>query len=190
VPPIPVRGGTRGDFCFGPLEVDYDLDAAAVSSRASPSRVSEFHLALRRTVTRSRRRARRPRGRLDAAASLHTPRRRTRCSRFVAEGRHPQPHRLVQGPRGVGGRSRAARRLGFTTAALCVNGQPRHVVAAHAASIGWTSVTIIPADLEKSRSRWRRYSEAPYLGSRAITTTSTDCASNWSPSTPTGPSST
>jgi threonine synthase len=45
----------------------------------------------------------------------------------------------------------SARRLGFTTAACASTGNLATSVAAHAASIGWPSVTIIPADLEKSK---------------------------------------
>jgi threonine synthase len=45
----------------------------------------------------------------------------------------------------------SARRLGFTTAACASTGNLATSVAAHAAAIGWPSVTIIPADLEKSK---------------------------------------
>jgi threonine synthase len=68
----------------------------------------------------------------------------------------------------------SARRLGFTTAACASTGNLATSVAAHAASIGWPSVTIIPNDLEKSKI--------------AMAATSTDCASSWSPNTRTGPS--
>jgi threonine synthase len=45
----------------------------------------------------------------------------------------------------------SARRLGFTTAACASTGNLATSVAAHAAAIGWPSVTIIPSDLEKSK---------------------------------------
>ena len=45
----------------------------------------------------------------------------------------------------------SARRLGFSTAACASTGNLATSVAAHAASIGWPSVTIIPADLERSK---------------------------------------
>jgi len=45
----------------------------------------------------------------------------------------------------------SARRLGFTTAACASTGNLATSVAAHAAAIGWPSVTIIPADLERSK---------------------------------------
>jgi threonine synthase len=45
----------------------------------------------------------------------------------------------------------SARRLGFSTAACASTGNLATSVAAHAAFIGWPSVTIIPADLEKSK---------------------------------------
>ncbi len=45
----------------------------------------------------------------------------------------------------------SARRLGFTTAACASTGNLATSVAAHAAFIGWPSVTIIPSDLEKSK---------------------------------------
>jgi threonine synthase len=45
----------------------------------------------------------------------------------------------------------SARRLGFSTAACASTGNLATSVAAHAAFIGWPSVTIIPSDLEKSK---------------------------------------
>ncbi len=45
----------------------------------------------------------------------------------------------------------SARRLGFTTAACASTGNLATSVAAHAAAIGWPSVTVIPSDLEKSK---------------------------------------
>jgi threonine synthase len=45
----------------------------------------------------------------------------------------------------------SARRLGFTTAACASTGNLATSVAAHAAFIGWPSVTLIPDDLEKSK---------------------------------------
>jgi threonine synthase len=45
----------------------------------------------------------------------------------------------------------SARRLGFTTAACASTGNLATSVAAHAAFIGWPSVTIIPSDLERSK---------------------------------------
>ncbi len=44
-----------------------------------------------------------------------------------------------------------ARRLGFTTAACASTGNLATSVAAHAAAMGWPSVTIIPSDLETSK---------------------------------------
>ena len=45
----------------------------------------------------------------------------------------------------------SARRLGFTTAACASTGNLATSVAAHAAFIGWPSVTLIPSDLERSK---------------------------------------
>ena len=45
----------------------------------------------------------------------------------------------------------SARRLGFSTAACASTGNLATSVAAHAASIGWPSVTVIPSDLERSK---------------------------------------
>jgi threonine synthase len=45
----------------------------------------------------------------------------------------------------------SARRLGFTTAACASTGNLATSVAAHAAALGWPSVTVIPSDLEKSK---------------------------------------
>jgi threonine synthase len=45
----------------------------------------------------------------------------------------------------------SARRLGFSTAACASTGNLATSVAAHAAAIGWPSVTVIPSDLESSK---------------------------------------
>ena len=45
----------------------------------------------------------------------------------------------------------AARQLGFTTAACASTGNLATSVAAHAAALGWPSVTVIPSDLESSK---------------------------------------
>jgi threonine synthase len=45
----------------------------------------------------------------------------------------------------------SARRLGFSTAACASTGNLATSVAAHAAAIGWPSVTVIPKDLERSK---------------------------------------
>ena len=39
---------------------------------------------------------------MDTAATRHPTRRGTWRQRALAEGRHPQPHRFVQGPGGLG----------------------------------------------------------------------------------------
>jgi threonine synthase len=139
------------DFCFGPLEVDYDLDAArGVVTRPVIADGSELHLALRRAAARSRRRARRPRRRLDAAS------RSTRLAEVLGV-RELWLKDDTRNPTGsfkdrvVSVALSSARRLGFTTAACASTGNLATSVAAHAAFIGWPSVTIIPADLEKSK---------------------------------------
>jgi threonine synthase len=45
----------------------------------------------------------------------------------------------------------AARALGFSTAACASTGNLATSVAAHAAALGWPSVTVIPSDLESSK---------------------------------------
>jgi threonine synthase len=65
----------------------------------------------------------------------------------VAEERHGQPDRLVQGQGRLGCPDRA-RELGFKVAACASTGNLANSVAAHAARAGMRSVVCIPADLE------------------------------------------
>ena len=140
------------DFCFGPLEVDYDLDAArGVLTRESiasgPNSIWRYGALLPDPGVEP----------VDLGAGWTPLRRSTRLAEvlgvreLLAEGRHSQPDRFLQGPRACRWRSpapvaSASRPRPARRPATCATS-----VAAHAAFIGWPSVTIIPADLEKSK---------------------------------------
>ena len=62
-----------------------------------------LHLALPGPAAGRRRHAGRPRRRLHPAGAGRPPGRRARAGRAVDQGRHGQPHRLLQGPGGLGG---------------------------------------------------------------------------------------
>jgi threonine synthase len=135
-----------------PLEVDYDLEAArGVVTRESIAGVVQLHLALRRAVARP--------GSKRPSTSAPAGRRfaeRTRLAEVLGV-RELWLKDDTRNPTGsfkdrvVSVALSSARRLGFTTAACASTGNLATSVAAHAAFIGWPSVTIIPADLEKSK---------------------------------------
>ncbi len=139
------------DVCFGPLEVHYDLEAAkgAVtreSIEAGPASIWRYRALLPDPGESP----------VDLGAGW-TPLRH--APRLAAElgladlwlkddTRNPTgsfKDRVVSVALSV------ARRLGFTTAACASTGNLATSVAAHAAAIGWPSVTIIPSDLETSK---------------------------------------
>jgi threonine synthase len=139
------------DFCFGPLEVDYDLDAArGVLTRESiangPNSIWRYGALLPDPGFEP----------VDLGAGW-TPLRRSSRLAEVLGVRELWLKDDTRNPTGsfkdrvVSVALSSARRLGFTTAACASTGNLATSVAAHAASIGWPSVTIIPNDLEKSK---------------------------------------
>jgi threonine synthase len=139
------------DFCFGPLEVDYDLEAArGVLTRESiasgPNSIWRYGALLPDPGVEP----------VDLGAGWTPLRRSTRLAEVLGV-RELWLKDDTRNPTGsfkdrvVSVALSSARRLGFTTAACASTGNLATSVAAHAASIGWPSVTIIPADLEKSK---------------------------------------
>ena len=139
------------DFCFGPLEVDYDLDAArGLLTRESisngPNSMWRYGALLPDPGVEP----------VDLGAGWTPLRRSTRLAEVLGV-RELWLKDDTRNPTGsfkdrvVSVALSSARRLGFTTAACASTGNLATSVAAHAASIGWPSVTIIPADLEKSK---------------------------------------
>ena len=139
------------EFCFGPLEVDYDLDAAKgvvtrESSEAGPTSIWRYEALLPDPGVEP----------VDLGAGWTPLRRATRLAEVlgVKELWLKDDTRNPTGSfkdRVVSCALSSARRLGFTTAACASTGNLATSVAAHAAFIGWPSVTIIPSDLEKSK---------------------------------------
>jgi threonine synthase len=139
------------DFCFGPLEVDYDLAAARdVVTRASiangPNSIWRYGALLPDPGAEP----------VDLGAGWTPLRRSTRLAEVLGV-RELWLKDDTRNPTGsfkdrvVSVALSSARRLGFTTAACASTGNLATSVAAHAAFIGWPSVTIIPSDLEKSK---------------------------------------
>jgi threonine synthase len=139
------------DECFGPLEVAYDLEAAkTVVTReriaAGPASIWRYHDLLPDHGGEP----------VDLGAGW-TPLKR--ADRLAAElglselwlkddTRNPTGSFK---DRVVSCALSSARQLGFTTAACASTGNLATSVAAHAAALGWPSVTVIPSDLEKSK---------------------------------------
>jgi len=139
------------EFCFGPLEVDYDLEAAKgvvtrESIEAGPNSIWRYGALLPDPGEAP----------VDLGAGWTPLRRATRLAEVlgVKELWLKDDTRNPTGSfkdRVVSCALSSARRLGFTTAACASTGNLATSVAAHAAFIGWPSVTIIPSDLEKSK---------------------------------------
>ena len=139
------------DFCFGPLEVAYDLEAArGVVTRESieggPNSIWRYGALLPDPGVEP----------VDLGAGWTPLRRATRLAEVLGV-RELWLKDDTRNPTGsfkdrvVSVALSSARRLGFTTAACASTGNLATSVAAHAAAIGWPSVTIIPSDLEKSK---------------------------------------
>jgi len=139
------------DNCFGPVEVAYDLEAArGVVTRASiqegPASIWRYGALLPDPGVAP----------VDLGAGWTPLRRATRLAEVLGV-RELWLKDDTRNPTGsfkdrvVSVALSSARRLGFTTAACASTGNLATSVAAHAAFIGWPSVTIIPADLEKSK---------------------------------------
>ena len=139
------------EFCFGPLEVSYDLEAAKgivtrESIEAGPRSIWRYGALLPDPGAEP----------VDLGAGWTPLRRATRLGELlgVKELWLKDDTRNPTGSfkdRVVSVALSSARRLGFTTAACASTGNLATSVAAHAAFIGWPSVTIIPSDLEKSK---------------------------------------
>ena len=147
----PLEARYSCEFCFGPLEVDYDLAAAKgsvtrESITAGPNSIWRYEALLPDPGDEP----------VDLGAGWTPLRRATRLAEVlgVKELWLKDDTRNPTGSfkdRVVSVALSSARRLGFTTAACASTGNLATSVAAHAAFIGWPSVTIIPADLEKSK---------------------------------------
>jgi threonine synthase len=139
------------DFCFGPLEVSYDLASAKgevtrESIANGPNSIWRYRALLPDPGVEP----------VDLGAGWTPLRRATRLAEVlgVKELWLKDDTRNPTGSfkdRVVSVALSSARQLGFTTAACASTGNLATSVAAHAAFIGWPSVTIIPADLEKSK---------------------------------------
>ena len=139
------------EYCFGPLEVSYDLEAArAVVTResieAGPRSIWRYSALLPDPGEEP----------VDLGAGWTPLRRAHRLGEELglAELWLKDDTRNPTGSfkdRVVSVALSSARRLGFSTAACASTGNLATSVAAHAAAIGWPSVTIIPSDLEKSK---------------------------------------
>jgi len=139
------------DFCFGPLEVDYDLAAARgqvthASIAAGPASIWRYGALLPDPGDEP----------IDLGVGWTPLRRATRLAEVLGV-RELWLKDDTRNPTGsfkdrvVSVALSSARRLGFTTAACASTGNLATSVAAHAAAIGWKSVTIIPSDLERSK---------------------------------------
>jgi threonine synthase len=139
------------DFCFGPLEVSYDLASAKgevtrESIANGPNSIWRYRALLPDPGVEP----------VDLGAGWTPLRRATRLAEVlgVKELWLKDDTRNPTGSfkdRVVSVALSSARQLGFTTAACASTGNLATSVAAQAAFIGWPSVTIIPADLEKSK---------------------------------------
>jgi threonine synthase len=139
------------EYCFGPLEVNYDLSSAkGVVTRES---ILDGPLSMWRYGALLPDPGDAP---IDLGAGWTPLRRATRLAEVLGV-RELWLKDDTRNPTGsfkdrvVSVALSSARRLGFSTAACASTGNLATSVAAHAAFIGWPSVTIIPADLEKSK---------------------------------------
>ena len=139
------------EYCFGPLEVAYDLESAkGVVTRESisngPNSIWRYGALLPDPGVEP----------VDLGAGW-TPLRRASRLADVLGVKELWLKDDTRNPTGsfkdrvVSVALSSARRLGFTTAACASTGNLATSVAAHAAFIGWPSVAIIPSDLEKSK---------------------------------------
>jgi len=139
------------DLCFGPLEVDYDL--AAARGRVTRSSIEDGPNSLWRYRDLLPDPGDEP---VDLGTGW-TPLRRARRLAEVLGVRELWLKDDTSNPTGsfkdrvVSVALSSARRLGFSTAACASTGNLATSVAAHAAAIGWPSVILIPADLERSK---------------------------------------
>jgi threonine synthase len=139
------------EFCFGPLEVDYDYAAAIgkvthESIAAGPPTIWRYRQLLPAFEGDP----------VDLGAGFTPLVRAERLGRQLGlrelwlkdDTRNPTGSFK---DRVVSVALTSARRLGFSTAACASTGNLATSVAAHAAHIGWPSVIVIPSDLERSK---------------------------------------
>lgn len=139
------------DMCFGPLEVAYDLEAA--KGVVTRERIANGPSSIWRYADLLPDHGGEP---VDLGAGWTPLRRADRLAAEIGvkelwlkdDTRNPTGSFK---DRVVSCALSSARRLGFTTAACASTGNLATSVAAHAAALGWPSVTVIPADLEKSK---------------------------------------
>jgi threonine synthase len=137
--------------CFGPLEVNFDL--AAAKGMLTRESILDGPLSMWRYGALLPDPGEAP---VDLGAGWTPLRRATRLAEVLGV-RELWLKDDTRNPTGsfkdrvVSVALSSARRLGFTTAACASTGNLATSVAAHAAFIGWPSITIIPADLEKSK---------------------------------------
>jgi len=147
----PLEARYSCEFCFGPLEVSYDLEAAkGVVTRESiaegPNSIWRYGALLPDPGAEP----------VDLGAGWTPLRRSTRLAEVLGV-RELWLKDDTRNPTGsfkdrvVSVALSSARRLGFSTAACASTGNLATSVAAHAAFIGWPSVVLIPSDLEKSK---------------------------------------
>jgi len=139
------------EFCFGPLEVSYDLVGAkeAITRESiarGPNSIWRYGALLPDPGVAP----------VDLGAGWTPLQRASRLAEVlgVKELWLKDDTRNPTGSfkdRVVSVALSSARRLGYATAACASTGNLATSVAAHAAFIGWPSITIIPADLEKSK---------------------------------------
>lgn len=139
------------EYCFGPLEVTYDFESARQhvtreSIEAGPASIWRYGALLPDPGASP----------VDLGAGWTPLRRATRLADELGV-RELWLKDDTRNPTGsfkdrvVSVALSSARRLGFSTAACASTGNLATSVAAHAAFIGWPSVTIIPSDLERSK---------------------------------------
>ena len=173
------------EWCFGPLEATYDyeaiaaVDLAGVGSRPARRRSGATARCCRSTP----RPVERPRRRMDAADPGRAPGRRARARGALAQGRHPQPHELVQGP-GRGGRARQGARLRVQDRGVRLHRQPRQRRGRGRGPHRAGELRVRPVGPRGGQDpHHRRCTAATSSPSTATTTTSTASARSSRPST-------
>jgi threonine synthase len=149
--PYPEEARYACEYCFGPLEVAYDLEGAR--GRVTRESIEAGPLSM----WRYRDLLPDPGGEPVDLGAGWTPLRRAERLGEALGLRELWLKDDTRNPTGsfkdrvVSVALSAARRLGFTTAACASTGNLATSVAAHAAAMGWPSLTIMPSDLEVSK---------------------------------------
>ena len=140
------------EYCFGPLEVDYDYAAIrAVLTRDRIAGGPPQHLALPRSpAARRRTPGRSPRGH-DAAGARPEPRRRLGLRELYLKNDAVCHPTWSFKDRVVSVAVNKARELGLDTVACASTGNLANSVAAHAAEAGLPAFVFIPVGLEAGK---------------------------------------